>query len=229
MILYMSGGTIPDRGYYTMRLEGPGSRIGELDEEFVWERSVGDVFTLGTQIWKIRNIDHQYVDVVPAVNTNAMVPFWKGINPGRSFHFSERICLFLDRFSNNREKDTVSDLMENCFMNLSSATYLRDYLYLQMDVSHCKLPGRHRLVMEHFSDPLNTNDSKQFVLHTFWGGRINTPYAFALAAAWKQKYGYKIQVFNDDDSILLDLPHDFSDRDLISLVTSNISLAVVFL
>ena len=106
-------------------------------------------------------------------------------------------------------------------MNPSSADYLRDYLQLQMNVSHCKLPGRHRLVIEHFSDSLNTNDSKQVVIHTFWGGRINTPYAFALAAAWKQKYGYKIQVFNDDDSILLDLPHDFNDRDLIFLVTSG--------
>ncbi|MCK5199029.1 MAG: hypothetical protein KAR21_11795, partial [Spirochaetales bacterium] len=70
------------------------SRIGELDEEFVWERSVGDVFTLGAQVWKIRKIDHQYVDVVPAVNTISMVPFWKGVNPGRSFHFSEEICFF---------------------------------------------------------------------------------------------------------------------------------------
>lgn len=221
LILYMSGGTIPDRAYYTMRLEGAGSRIGELDEEFVWERSVGDVFTLGTQVWKIRNIDHQYVDVIPAAGANAMVPFWKGVNPGRSFHFSERICIFLDRFSSSRDTDTVSGLMGNHFMNTSSADYLSDYLNLQMDVSHCRLPGRHRLVMEHFSDPLNANDSKQLVLHTFWGGRINTPYAFALAAAWKQKYGYKIQVFNDDDSILLDLPHDFSVRDLISLVISD--------
>jgi ATP-dependent helicase Lhr and Lhr-like helicase len=221
MLLYMSGGTIPDRGYYTMRLEGVGSRIGELDEEFVWERSVGDAFTLGTQVWKITNINHQYVDVVPAVNINAMVPFWKGINPGRSFHFSEKICLFLDRFSNDIEKGIESDFPGEYCMNKSSAEYLKEYLQLQMDESNCKLPGRYRLLMEHFSDPLNTNDSKQLVLHTFWGGRINTPFAFALSAAWNQKFGYKIQVYNDDDSILLDLPHDFGEKDLKSLVTSK--------
>jgi ATP-dependent helicase Lhr and Lhr-like helicase len=221
LVLYMSGGTIPDRGYYTMRLEGPGSRIGELDEEFVWERRVGDIFTLGTQVWKIQNIDHQYVDVVPSATADAMVPFWKGVSPDRSFHFSENICLFLDKFSNNSEEDIKKDFMESHFMSSPAAAYLKDYLQLQKDVSHCELPGRYRLVMEHFSDPGDMNDSKQLVLHTFWGGRINTPYAFALAAACNQKYGISIQVFNDDDSILLDLPYDFNSRDLISLVRSG--------
>jgi ATP-dependent Lhr-like helicase len=64
-LLYTSGGTIPERGYFDMRLKDSRAKIGELDEEFVWERSIGESFTLGTQLWKIENITHNDVEVVP--------------------------------------------------------------------------------------------------------------------------------------------------------------------
>ena len=75
--LVTSGGTIPDRGYFSMRAADSKALIGELDEEFVWERSLGDTFVFGTQGWRIQKIDHQNVEVVPVAARLGMSPFWK--------------------------------------------------------------------------------------------------------------------------------------------------------
>ena len=89
--LYMSGGTIPDRGYFHLRHEETGGLIGELDEEFVWEAAVGETFTLGTQHWRIERITHNDVLVRPAMAKVRSTPFWKGEVINRDFHFSSRI------------------------------------------------------------------------------------------------------------------------------------------
>ncbi len=85
-LLYLSGGTIFDRGYYTLRHVETGGQIGQLDEEFVWERSVGDAFTLGAQSWQVRRITHNDVLVVPARGAAAaMSPFWRADAEDRGF------------------------------------------------------------------------------------------------------------------------------------------------
>ena len=98
-LIYLSGGTIPDRGYYDLRIEESRAKIGELDEEFVWERSVGDTFTLGTQVWRIQKITHNDVEVIPAEAKPGIFPFWRAEDLNRDFHFSEKILLFLERLS----------------------------------------------------------------------------------------------------------------------------------
>jgi ATP-dependent Lhr-like helicase len=95
-LLYLSGGVIPDRGYFHLRYQETNARIGELDEEFVWEASVGDTFTLGTQNWQIYRITHNDVFVLPASPQTTAAPFWKAEENGRDFHFSERIGQFLE-------------------------------------------------------------------------------------------------------------------------------------
>ena len=94
--VYFSGGTIPDRGYFHLRHNESGARIGELDEEFVWEASIGQVFTLSTQNWKIERITHNDVFVTPARPGAAAPPFWKAEENLRDSHFSERIADFLE-------------------------------------------------------------------------------------------------------------------------------------
>ncbi|MGA2225634.1 MAG: helicase-related protein, partial [Syntrophobacteraceae bacterium] len=94
--VYFSGGTIPDRGYFHLRHNESGARIGELDEEFVWEASIGQVFTLSTQNWKIERITHNDVFVAPARPGAAAPPFWKAEESLRDSHFSERIADFLE-------------------------------------------------------------------------------------------------------------------------------------
>ena len=76
-ILYQSGGTIPDRGYYNLRIADTKAKIGELDEEFVWERRVGDSFVLGTQVWRVLKITHNDVEVKGVDYAPNMIPFWK--------------------------------------------------------------------------------------------------------------------------------------------------------
>ena len=94
--VYFSGGTIPDRGYFHLRHNESGARIGELDEEFVWEATIGQVFTLSTQNWKIERITHNDVFVTPARPGAAAPPFWKAEENLRDSHFSERIADFLE-------------------------------------------------------------------------------------------------------------------------------------
>ncbi len=94
--VYFSGGTIPDRGYFHLRHNESGARIGDLDEEFVWEASIGQVFTLSTQNWKIERITHNDVFVTPARPGAAAPPFWKAEENLRDSHFSERIADFLE-------------------------------------------------------------------------------------------------------------------------------------
>jgi ATP-dependent Lhr-like helicase len=94
--LYLSGGVIPDRGYFHLRHLQTNARIGELDEEFVWEAAVGDTFSLGTQNWRIERITHNDVFVLSGSPKAAAAPFWKGEENGRDFHFSNRIGQFLE-------------------------------------------------------------------------------------------------------------------------------------
>ena len=90
-LLYHSGGTIPNRGYYGLRVQNTKAKIGELDEEFVWERDIGDTFNFGAGTWKITKIDHQNVEVVPWERSSKLAPFWKAEKGYRGFHLSNRI------------------------------------------------------------------------------------------------------------------------------------------
>ncbi|WP_239027872.1 DEAD/DEAH box helicase [Geomonas subterranea] len=96
MLVYLEGGTIPERGYFELRLKENGAKIGELDEEFVWERRLGDTFALGAQVWQITEISHSTVLVVPARKPQQIIPFWRAEELDRDFFYSEKIALFLE-------------------------------------------------------------------------------------------------------------------------------------
>jgi ATP-dependent Lhr-like helicase len=219
-LIYLSGGTIPDRGYYDLRVAETGSRIGELDEEFVWERRVGDTFTLGTQVWRIRKVTHNDVEVVPVDAKPGIVPFWRAEEMNRAFHFSERILSFLEEFNGRLDEPTLKEeLRRDYFLEGTAADELIGHLRRQREATGTDLPHRRHLLIEHFDDPLNTSDTKQVILHTLWGGRINRPFGLALQAAWEEKYHYHLELFVNNDCILLMLPHAFSAGELLLLVT----------
>ncbi|MEM6986598.1 MAG: DEAD/DEAH box helicase, partial [Pseudomonadota bacterium] len=92
---YNAGGSIPDRGYYQIRHSDGGTQIGELDEEFVWEAKIGDVFSFGTQHWQVQRITHNDVFVKPARPVGIAPPFWRAEKVERSAHFANRIAEFL--------------------------------------------------------------------------------------------------------------------------------------
>ena len=219
-LIYTSGGTIPERGYFDMRLKDTHAKIGELDEEFVWERSIGETFTLGTQLWKIEKITHNDVEVVPVRSSTGIFPFWKAEQQDRDFHFSERIGLFLEHADARLDSpDFRKELLIRHAMEEAAADELIGFLKLQKEATGTGLPHRHHLLIEHVEEPGGRGDFKQVILHTFWGGRVNRPFALALAQAWEEKKRTPLQLIENDDAILLMLPREFEAHDLFSLLT----------
>jgi len=215
-LLYMSGGTIPDRGYYHLRLEGSSARIGELDEEFVWERSVGDTFTLGAQAWRIRQITHNDVFVTPARKGASLAPFWRAEARDRSHYLSSKVAELLERaeaFLSAEKADALEKVLTTEHaMEPQAAEQTVSLLVRQRSVTGAALPGRRHLVVERVegrrSDRLDpqTAGEREVILHNFWGGKVNRPFALALTAAWEERHGVPLPVIHDDDCLILHLP-----------------------
>jgi ATP-dependent helicase Lhr and Lhr-like helicase len=231
-LLYMSGGTIPDRGYYHLRTED-GARLGELDEEFVWERSVGDTFTLGTRIWRVRRITHNDVVVEPAYASAAMAPFWRADERDRDFFLSDKVGRFLEEVESRLEGEDaqlLAELGEELSLDRGAAAELIRLLRSQKAAHGGRLPHRHRVVVEHVRPEGGSEatgaasrtegpDRRQVILHTFWGGRVNRPLAIALSAAWEERYGARPEILQDDDCLMLTLPEDLTREDALALVS----------
>lgn len=211
-LLYHSGGTIPDRGYFDLRLKSSNSKIGELDEEFVWERKTGDTFTLGSQNWRIMNIDHRKVEVIPWDGPVNTTPFWKAERGSRDFHFCDKIGRFLERWNNSLESDEFAHtLKEKYFMEDAAALELTGFLKRQRETTGADLPHRHHILIEHI-------DGRRVVIHTLWGDRVNQPFRLALSEAWEEKFHTPLEVLSNDDCIMLILPHHFDSSILLNLV-----------
>ncbi|MCK5569109.1 MAG: ATP-dependent helicase, partial [Spirochaetes bacterium] len=132
LLIYHSGGTIPDRGYFGMRLQNSKEKIGELDEEFVWERSVGDTFSLGAQSWKITNIDYQNVEVIPWNDPVKLAPFWKAEKGRRDYHFFKKIGDFLERWNDKLESQEFNtELQHRYYLDERGVRELVRFLYRQ--------------------------------------------------------------------------------------------------
>jgi ATP-dependent Lhr-like helicase len=221
LALYTSGGVIPDRGYFNLRHARTNSRIGELDEEFVWEARIGQAFALGTQYWKIVRITHNDVFVTQASPTAMAAPFWKGERRRRDYHFSRRLAQFLEIAQHHLDTpDFIEMLKSHHFMDEIAAKELVVFLKRQREHTGCALPHRHHLIVEYISSGPGSVPGHQVVFHTLWGGRLNHPFALAFAAAWEKKFGRTIEVYADNDCISVMLPHEESPEDLFGLVTS---------
>jgi ATP-dependent Lhr-like helicase len=222
MRLAMSGGTIPDRGYFALRTADSKALLGELDEEFVWERAVGDSFIMGTQGWRIQKIDHQSVEVAPVEARTAMSPFWKAEERNRTFHLSDRIARALEDWNARlKDKTLARELAGRHDLDHSAARAMVDFLIRQREVTGKDLPHRHHLLVEHTRDPQGRGEEARTILHTLWGGRVNRPYSLALSAGWEEKFGYRPQMFQDDDTILFLVPEKISAAQILSLVTAG--------
>ncbi|MGB3561453.1 MAG: DEAD/DEAH box helicase [Thermoanaerobaculia bacterium] len=222
-LVYLSGGTIPDRGYYHLRLEGSMAKLGELDEEFVWERSVGDTFTLGAQSWRIRSITHNDVLVSPAHRSSAMAPFWRAEERDRSFHLSAKMGGFLEQAEaylaapGGGEK-LARHLEEHHCLDQAAAAELVGLLERQRSATGCPLPHRHHLVLEEAAGTTSPEQRQQVILHTFWGGEVNRPLALALAVAGEEELGFPVTIEHDNDSLMISLPQGVDARRLLELV-----------
>lgn len=206
-LLYMNGGTIPDRGYFALRTSEGEISLGELDEEFVWERKIGDSFALGGRAWKIESIDHNHVRVAPAANAAGLTPFWKADRRSRAFAFCERVGLYLEALTKAGAADQLPALLQR-----------------QAASTGVFWPHRHHLVFESCALPDQQDKGDglyQYLLHTLWGRRINQPLAFAFAAAWQQRHGTQADVFASNDSIYLSVDRPLDGGAFFEIVQSQ--------
>lgn len=197
----ISGGTIPDRGLYTVNLNDK-TRLGELDEEFVHESRVGDAFQLGSSTWRITAIEHDRVIVVPAPGAPARMPFWHGEFMARSMHLSPRIGQLRRALDAAQTPEALRAIEEHYHSDADTVRSLAEYVQAQRELTE-GVPDETHLVLEHFRDEVG---SIRMVLHAPFGGRVNAPWGMALGRRVRERLGVEIQVQTTDDGLMLRLP-----------------------
>ena len=199
MTAVISGGTIPDRGLYTVNLPDR-TRLGELDEEFVHESRVGDVFQLGSTTWRIAAIEHDRVIVNPAPGMAARMPFWHGEYGARSLELSHRVGELRRELGEGVSSDTLA---EKYGCDAATANTLVQYVGAQRAATGI-VPDDRNIVFEHFRDETS---AVRVVIHAAFGGRVNAPWGMALAQRARDALrGTDVQVQTTDDGVMLRLP-----------------------
>ena len=199
-----SGGTIPDRGLYAVFLatgEGPGRRVGELDEEMVYESRVGDLFTLGTSTWRIEDITHDRVLVTPAPGLPGRLPFWKGDSLGRPAELGRAVGAFV-REVEALTPDAARERVKAAGLDDWAADNLLGYLREQREATG-HVPDDRAIVVERFRDELG--DWRVAILSPF-GAQVHAPWALAVSARMRDRFGVDVQAMHGDDGIVLRLP-----------------------
>ncbi|HVA23540.1 MAG TPA: DEAD/DEAH box helicase, partial [Chloroflexota bacterium] len=199
MLAIINGGTIPDRGYYGVYLGESMLKLGELDEEMVYESRVGQTFTLGNANWRIEAIGHDRVLVSPAPPGPAQLPFWHGDGLGRPFELGESVGQFMARFEQGIERE---DLIGEYKLDEAAAENLVEFLQEQRDATGA-LPTRNRIIVERFQDELG---EPRVVIHSPFGGRVNGALAFALSARIRESTGMDAERLHTDDGIVFRFP-----------------------
>jgi ATP-dependent Lhr-like helicase len=197
-----SGGTIPDRGMFGVFLVGDkGSRVGELDEEMVYESRVGDVFLLGSSAWRIEDITHDRVLVTPAPGQPGRMPYWHGDAPGRPVELGRALGAFLREVS-AMTPDEAGARLTHAGLDASAADNLLAYLAEQREATG-SLPDDRTILVERFRDELG---DWRLAIHSPFGAQVNQPWALALSARLRETYGVDVQSMHSDDGIVLRLP-----------------------
>ncbi|WP_206436420.1 ATP-dependent helicase [Corynebacterium hylobatis] len=224
-VAVISGGTIPDRGMFGVFLlggEGAPRRVGELDEEMVYESRVGDVFTLGASSWRIENITRDQVLVSPAPGHTGRLPFWTGDAAGRPYELG--LALGAYRREVHADPSRIADLDDHARTNLLA------FLTEQHEATGV-IPDERTLVLERFRDELG---DWRVVLHTPFGRGVNAAWALAIGA----RFDIDVQAVAGDDGIVLRLPDGavepdgsiflFDADDITELVTEQVGNSALF-
>ncbi|MFI7125418.1 ATP-dependent helicase [Nonomuraea sp. NPDC050153] len=199
-----NGGTIPDRGLFGVFLVGEkASRVGELDEEMVYESRVGDVFVLGATSWRIEDITADRVLVSPAPGQPGKLPFWHGDTPGRPAELGRAIGQFL----REQAKDGSTERMREAGLDEFASGNLLAYLHEQREATGY-VPDDRTLLVERFHDELG---DWRVVIHSPYGARVHAPWALAINRRLRERYGIDVQAVHSDDGIVLRIPDTLAE------------------
>jgi ATP-dependent helicase Lhr and Lhr-like helicase len=197
-----NAGTIPDRGLFGVHLVDGGGRVGELDEEMVYEAREGQTFLLGASTWRIEEITRDRVLVSPAPGVPGAVPFWKGEGVGRPYELGEKIGRASRELTGVSDAKALKSLRGDYDLDGLAARNLLTYLREQGDATGA-VPSDRTIVVERFRDEIG--DWRVCILTPF-GGRVHAPWALALAARVRDTLGLEVQSLWSDDGIALHLP-----------------------
>ncbi len=245
-----SGGTIPDRGMFGVFIVGSddggaaagaagrankgGRRVGELDEEMVYESRVGDVFALGATSWKIEDITFDRVLVSPAFGQPGKLPFWKGDSLGRPVELGRALGAFIREVSAAPDKEALARCRATG-LDTWAANNLLGYL-AEQKAATTQVPDDRTLMVERFHDELG---DWRVVLHSPFGMPVHAPWALAVAARLHERYGLDGSAMASDDGIVLRVPlmddeppgaelFLFEPDELDSIVTAEVGGSALF-
>ncbi|MFV0525164.1 MAG: DEAD/DEAH box helicase [Acidimicrobiales bacterium] len=196
-----SGGTIPDRGLYGVFLPD-GTRVGELDEEMVYESRAGETFLLGASTWRIEDITHERVVVTPAPGRPGKMPFWHGDGPGRPLELGRAVGAFVREITAADRADARRRLRDRHGLDERAATNLLAFLDDQVEATG-RLPDDRTIVIERFRDEIG--DWRVCLLSPF-GAQVHAPWGMALQNRLAEQWGWDVELMWSDDGIVIRLP-----------------------
>jgi ATP-dependent Lhr-like helicase len=218
-IAILNGGTIPDRGMYGVFLAGERAkpvRVGELDEEMVYESKPGETFVLGASSWRVEEITHDRVLVSPAAGEPGKMPFWHGDRAGRPMEFGRRIGALVRELREMPLAVAVTTLVKNHDLDAGAAENLMRYL-AEQEIATTIVPDDRNIVIERVRDELG---AWRVCVLTPFGSKIHTPWAMAAAAKIQAHTGLGagIETMATEDGFVLRFPEADAAPDVAALL-----------
>jgi ATP-dependent Lhr-like helicase len=216
-IAILNGGTIPDRGLYGVFLAGERAkpvRVGELDEEYVYESKPGETFVLGASTWRIEEITHDRVLVAPAPGDPGKMPFWHGDRAARPMEFGRSIGALVRQLREMPRPVAVTTLVKTHDLEAGAAENLMQYLADQ-ETATTVVPDDRNIVIERVRDELG---NWRVCVLTPFGSRIHTPWAMAAAAKIHANGGPDVETMSSEDGFVLRFPESDAAPDVSALL-----------
>ncbi len=218
LISFRSGGTIPDVADYDVYFQERKTKVGQLDEGFVEELHVGDIFILGSSSWQVLGIERNRVIVGDVYGKAPTIPFWFGDRDSRTYDLGVLVGKFRKEMESKiASDDVISWLQREYYVNENGAKSIYEYFREQHLVTG-EIPNDKLVMIEHFHNELG---QQQIVIHSSFGIRMNDPWSMALCQAVQEKYAFQPQEATVDDGILFTMPQgqELDPERVLELVT----------
>ncbi|MDF2872286.1 MAG: hypothetical protein K0R05_3861 [Anaerocolumna sp.] len=216
MLAISAGGTIPDKGLYTVKSES-GVKLGELDEEFIFESRVGDRFLLGTFTWQITGIQKDTVVVTQVNAPGGRLPFWKGEIKGRGLRTGLAFGKILRQLMESYGEGKLLEKLLSLGLNEPAAKGAEEFLKRQIDATGT-LPDDNTIIVEHYKD---INGSSQITVHSVFGRKVNGPLAILAQETAARLTGMTVSYCDDDDGFIL---FPYGEEELPEGILQNINI-----